>query len=232
MMMLFFAFTGWEVGAGAAEEFKNPKRDYPLAMLLSFALATALYAAIAILAQQVDLTGRYEAPFIVIVTPLLGPMGGVAVALVAVAIMYANLVGALWGVSRLVFGLAREGNLPSALAVTHDGRPRRAVFATLTALMAVVVADWLADFGLETMLKLSGQNFVILFGVAAGSLLILAKTRWDRWLAGAVAILVAGLLALQGLALVYPLALVAVVALRQLMRSRARASAPVARAGG
>lgn len=232
MMMLFFAFTGWEVGAGAAEEFKNPKRDYPLAMLLSFALATALYAAIAILAQQVDLTGRYEAPFIVIVTPLLGPMGGVAVALVAVAIMYANLVGALWGVSRLVFGLAREGNLPSALAVTHDGRPRRAVFATLTALMAVVVADWLADFGLETMLKLSGQNFVILFGVAAGSLLILAKTRWDRWLAGAVAILVAGLLALQGLALLYPLALVAVVALRHLMRSRARGSAPVARAGG
>ncbi len=179
-----------------------------------------------------DLTGRYEAPFIVIVTPLLGPMGGIAVALVAVAIMYANLVGALWGVSRLVFGLAREGNLPEALAVTHEGRPRRAVFATLTALMAVVVADWLADFGLETMLKLSGQNFVILFGVAAGSLLILAKTRWDRWLAGAVAILVAGLLALQGLALLYPLALVAIVALRQLLRSRARSSVPVARVGG
>ena len=48
-MMLFFAFTGWEVGAGIAEEFKNPQRDYPLAMILSFGLATALYLALSLI---------------------------------------------------------------------------------------------------------------------------------------------------------------------------------------
>lgn len=39
--MLFFAFTGWEIGAGIAEEFVNPRRDFPLSMGLSFILLFA-----------------------------------------------------------------------------------------------------------------------------------------------------------------------------------------------
>ena len=49
-MMIFFAFTGWEVAAGLSEEFRNPKRDFPRAMLLSFAVASALYLAMVFLA--------------------------------------------------------------------------------------------------------------------------------------------------------------------------------------
>lgn len=218
MMMLFFAFTGWEVGAGTAEEFENPRRDYPLAMFLSFGLATALYVAIAVLVQQVDLGGRYEAPFVAIVTPTLGTAGGVAVAIVAALIVYANLAGAVWGVSRMVFGLARDGSLPAGLAETANGRPRRAVIATLGVLLAVVVADWFADFGLQTMLRLSGQSFVILFGAAAACLFVLARNLPDRLLAAGVALVVAVLLSVQGLALIYPAALIGVALLRMAVR--------------
>ncbi len=35
-MMLFFAFTGWEVAAGISEEFKRPEIDFPRAMFCSF----------------------------------------------------------------------------------------------------------------------------------------------------------------------------------------------------
>jgi amino acid efflux transporter len=225
MMMLFFAFTGWEVGASAAEEFKNPERDYPLAMLISFILATILYLSIAILVQQVDLVGRYEAPFLVIITPLLGSLGEVMVALVAVAIVYANLVGAIWGVSRLVFGLARDGSLPHVLAKTTFGQPRLAVWVTLATLMSVVVADWVAGFGLKTMLGLAGQNFVILFGVAAASLFVLAKSRFDRFLAASVALLVLALMVLQGETLLYPIALVASLIIRYSIRALVRRKA-------
>ena len=214
MMMLFFAFTGWEVGAGAAEEFKNPQRDYPLAMILSFALATTLYITIAVLVQQVDLAGHYEAPFIVIITPLLGPFGGTLVAIVAVTIIYANLAGAIWGVSRMVFGLARDGSLPAALAETSNDRPLRAVFATLTVFMAVVAVDWVGDLGLKTMLSLSGQNFVVLFGIAAFSLFVLAKSGADRLLAGLVGLSVVIILSLQAKSLLYPGILVALVVAR------------------
>jgi len=217
-MMLFFAFTGWEVGAGIAEEFKNPRRDYPLAMILSFTAATALYGAIAYVAQRTDLTGFFEAPFVAVVRPLLGDFGATAVAITAALIVFANLAGAVWGVSRLVFGLSRDGALPAVLAKTSGGRPIAAVIATVSALTLVLSADWIGDFGMETMLGIAGQNFLILYGVAAGALLVLSKSPLHRGLALIVVALVLALLAIQGPKLAYPIALVAVASAASLYR--------------
>jgi amino acid efflux transporter len=207
MMMIFFAFTGWEVGAGIVEEFRNPKRDYPVAMLLSFAIAAGFYFAIAYLAQTRDLGGLHEAPFVAILQPVLGAGGVMAVAATAGLIVFANLAGAIWGVSRMVFGLARDGTLPASLARTTNGRPLAAVITTLAALTCVLVADWLGAFGLEQMLSLAGQNFVVLFGVAAAALAGMARALRERLLGLVVTLVVVAILVPQGLALAYPIAL-------------------------
>jgi amino acid efflux transporter len=206
-MMLFFAFTGWEVGASIAEEYKNPERDYPVAMVASFCLATALYFAIAYVSQNTDLKGAYEAPFVAIVYPLLGDGGAIAVALTAALIVFANLSGAIWGVSRMVFGLARDGQLPEQLAVTQEGRPVRAVMATMAALVTVLAIDATGVFGIETMLRLAGQNFLILYGISAAALFVLAQRNLEKFLGLAVIGLVLALVALQGPLFFYPLAL-------------------------
>jgi amino acid efflux transporter len=62
-MMVFFAFTGWEVGANLSGEFKNPNRNVPLAIFLSFAIAVGLYGVLAAVVQSANLSGLYEAPF-------------------------------------------------------------------------------------------------------------------------------------------------------------------------
>jgi amino acid efflux transporter len=214
-MMLFFAFTGWEVGAGIAEEFRNPRREYPIAMALSFAVATALYLAIAWLAHRVDLSGSYEAPFVAIVRPILGSAGALAVALVAALIVFANLAGAVWGVSRLVFALARDGLLPAALAQTRKGQPIVAVATTLACLLLVLAGDHLAGFGIEQMLGLAGQNFLILYGVAAGALIALAHSKFERWLGALVIAITLGLLALQGQMILYPAVLIGIAGVMQ-----------------
>ncbi|MCX8501515.1 MAG: APC family permease, partial [Alphaproteobacteria bacterium] len=102
-MMIFFAFTGWEIGAHAAEEFENPRRDFPWAMFLSFIVATVFYLAIALLIQMSDIKSGFAAPFIEVTRPLLGESGQFAVATVAALVIYANLFGVVWGVSRLVY---------------------------------------------------------------------------------------------------------------------------------
>lgn len=211
-MMLFFAFTGWEVGAGIAEEFRNPARDYPIAMVSSFALATTLYLAIAYVAQRAELSGAYEAPFVAIVKPFLGDAGAAAVAATAALLVFANLSGAIWGVSRLIFSLGRDGGLPHALAGTHQGRPVAAVVCTVSALVAVLIADGVTGLGLETMIALAGQNFLILYAVAAAALTVLARSWMERALGAAVILFVAILLVLQGRMIVYPLGLVALAA--------------------
>lgn len=224
--MLFFAFTGWEVGAGTAEEFKEPKRDFPVAMVLSFVVATALYFIVAFVTMTADLNGRYEAPFVEVVRPVLGDHGSVAVGLVAALIVFANLSGAVWGVSRMIFGLGRSGELPSMLArTTANGQPVHAVAATVLTLATVLLLASLGAFDMGEMIALAGQNFLILYGLSAAVLYALAQTNFDRALAAVVVAIVGGLLAMQGLALAYPLLLVIGGTAFELLRIRRRRAA-------
>jgi amino acid transporter len=71
-----------------------------------FPLSLAWMLAIAFVAQQTNLDGAYESPFVAIVEPILGSWVSAAVSATAVLLVFANLAGAIWGVSRLVFSLA------------------------------------------------------------------------------------------------------------------------------
>ena len=62
-MMVFFAFTGWEVAANLSDDFHNPKRDFPRAMAFSFIIAVVLYLALALIASSIELGDRAETPF-------------------------------------------------------------------------------------------------------------------------------------------------------------------------
>jgi amino acid efflux transporter len=208
-MMIFFAFTGWEVGAGISEEFANPRRDLPIAMFLSFAIAVCLYAAAAYLSQRVDLAGNFTSPFVALVEPTLGRSGNVFVSLMAVIIVFANLSGAIWGVSRLVFALSREGILPGTFRTAKDGSPVQAVACTAAALLCVVMLDAGGVLGISRMLGMAGQNFLILYGIAAATLLLTAQAWSERLLAGVSVVIVLGLLAKTGQSLAYPAAIAA-----------------------
>ncbi|SDR21125.1 amino acid/polyamine/organocation transporter, APC superfamily [Rhizobiales bacterium GAS113] len=208
-MMIFFAFTGWEVGAGISEEFRNPRRDLPIAMFLSFAIAVSLYAAAAFLSQRVELAGNFTSPFVAMVEPTLGRLGSVLVSVTAVIIVFANLSGAIWGVSRLVFALSREGMLPSTFQTARDGSPVQAVAFTAAALLCVVTLDAAGILGIGRMLSMAGQNFLILYGIAAATLLLTAQGWSERLLAGVSVVIVLGLLVKSGQSLAYPAAIAA-----------------------
>jgi amino acid efflux transporter len=47
--ILFFAFVGWELLSFTSEEFKNPKRVFPLMIALSFVIVVALYLLITVI---------------------------------------------------------------------------------------------------------------------------------------------------------------------------------------
>ncbi|MBP7564785.1 MAG: APC family permease [Burkholderiaceae bacterium] len=207
-MMIFFAFTGWEVGSHAAEEFRRPERDFPLAMLLSFAIAVLLYGCIAWLVQRAAPAQGLTAPFVELTRPVLGENGRHVVGAVALLVILANLFGALWGVSRLVFSLARDGILPATFAVTRQGTPLRAIVVTVGALLAVLVADAVGAVSIGQMLGLAGQNFLLLYGMAAAALLRLDH-RWAPRLLALLTLAVVGIvLSVAGVHLAYPAVLV------------------------
>jgi amino acid efflux transporter len=208
-MMVFFAFTGWEVAAHLSEEFRNPKRDIPLAMAFSFLLALAFYIALALIVSLSGLTGSYEAPFVVILSKSYGGWAGHSMALVAVVMIFANLSAAIWAVSRMVFSSAREGLLPAALKETRNGTPIRAVFTVLCVLIAAIVFAAAGILPLSRLLEFAGQNFLILYGFAAVALFSASTNIGIRMVAALATLIVLGLLAMrEPWAMVYPLGLI------------------------
>ena len=204
-MMIFFAFTGWEVASGLSEEFRNPKRDFPRAMLLSFAIASLLYMAMAFLAQTAPDITSHEAVFVDILGATLGAAGGIVVAVIATLVITANLMGAIWAVSRMVFALSREGHLFVSLNLNAAGAPVSSVVLTSLVILLVLASDSMDLLNIEGMLAIAGQNFFILYGLAGFTLFRHARHRRDRIVAALAILIVVGLLLAEGLSsLLYP----------------------------
>jgi amino acid efflux transporter len=205
-MMVFFAFTGWEVAAGIAEEFKDPQRDFPRAMAASFGLTVMLYLAMAVLVERIDPTSGFETSLAQIASAVFGHYGTAATAILASVVIFANLSGAIWAVSRLVFSLSREGFLPHSLQRTRGGTPWIAVSSTTGALFVGIALNVLGILSLDRMLALAGQNFAVLYAVAALVLLVQGQTMWHRFLGASVVLAAAVLVGTQEQFALYPLA--------------------------
>lgn len=166
--MIFFAFTGWEMLSFMGEEFHNPQRDFPIAMIVSFVLVLLLYLGIAFAIQGTlspHNTQTARAPIAAILAKALGGWSGDVVSLIGVLIIMANLNGATWAASRLLFSSAREGFLPKFLAhIDPKVRiPRRAILSAISMFILVVVIHGIGILPLHAMFSLSGQNFFLLY---------------------------------------------------------------------
>jgi amino acid efflux transporter len=223
---VFFAFTGWEMLSFTAEEYRNPRRDFPLAVAGSFVAVLAMYVLIAVGVQRAldrDDPDLDRSPVAAMFEAAFGGAAGRAVAAAGAVIIAANVIGAVWAASRLYFASARAGLLPAGLArVDRVSRaPRRAVLACVSVMVAVWLAHTLGWVTLDLLLRLAGQNFLILYGLSVAAFLILARRPVLR-LVGVLA--AAGVLATAatfGPELLYTGALLAVGAVLT-ARSRAR----------
>lgn len=235
--LVFFAFTGWEMLSFTAEEYRRPRRDFPLAVAISFAAVIGLYLAIA-LAVQLTVSPTdprlATAPIAAMLGSSLGSAGSAAVAVVSVVIIAANLIGACWAASRLVYASAREGLLPERLARVgaRSRTPRAAVLAVVGAFGAVAGLHFVGLAPLAALLHVAGQNFFILYGLTTVAYLRLVRAPWARGLGVASLVLVVAVMGTFGWWLLYPAALCATGLALVAVRTGFRTSAPASLQGG
>ncbi|WP_448624075.1 APC family permease [Geodermatophilus sp. URMC 64] len=140
--LLFFAFAGYARIATMGEEVRDPARTIPRAVPLALGLAVAVYAVVAVTALAVigpeGLAGARA--------PLAAAVGdsGWAVPVVrigAAAAALGALLALVAGVGRTALAMAREGDLPRALAAVHPRFrvPHRAELALAVAVCALVL---------------------------------------------------------------------------------------------
>jgi len=214
MALAFFSYTGWELFAALSEEMRNPRRDFPLAVVISFVAVSLLYLGTALTVQStvaLDDPRLIRAPFLPVVEALVGgAAAGAALGALVALIIIANLVGAVWAASRLVFDMGRNGFLPAALdagRLDAGGTPARALAAVLTGFLAVIGLHLAGGVPLDALLTLAGQNFFLLYLACVAVFVKIVPDRRER--AFALLALV-GLLAFArafGWSLLYPLTL-------------------------
>ncbi len=183
--ILFFAFAGYARIATLGEEVRDPKRTIPRAIPIALGIALAVYTAVAVsslLAIGAPGLAQATAPLEAVVSAgswhSLAPAvrAGAAVASAGV------LLSLLAGVSRTVFAMASNHDLPSRLAAVHP-RHRVPHVAELTIGAIVLCVTAFAD--IRSAIGFSSFAVLSYYAIANASALTLApgERRWPRPLA-------------------------------------------------
>ncbi|MEU9251710.1 amino acid permease [Streptomyces sp. NPDC048270] len=117
---LFFSYIGFDAASTAGEEAKNPKKDLPRAIMLSLGIVTVLYCLVAFVAVGAmpwqDFEGT-EAALAQIMTDVTGhSFWGVVLAAGAVVAIASVVFAVLYGQTRILFAMSRDGLVPKAFA--------------------------------------------------------------------------------------------------------------------
>jgi len=185
--LLFFAFAGYARIATLGEEVTDPARVIPRAIPIALGITLVVYAAVAVAALMAvgpGVLAEADAPLAAAVRA--GDLGEAAI-VVRVGAAVASLgvlLSLLAGVSRTVFSMASNGDMPGTLAHVHKVHrvPDRAEVVVAAAVIAVVA---LAD--IRAAIGFSSFGVLLYYAIANASALTLSaeELRWPRWLAAA-----------------------------------------------
>ncbi|MFH0714378.1 MAG: amino acid permease [Candidatus Diapherotrites archaeon] len=121
LVLIFWAFVGFEIATLPAGEVKNPRITIPKAIVLGMTIVTVFYlltnlAIVGVAGMQVAESG---APLALAGTILLGGLGAVLISIGAIFSVSGSDESNTIGTTRLAFALAADGYMPKALAKLH-----------------------------------------------------------------------------------------------------------------
>jgi APA family basic amino acid/polyamine antiporter len=175
---MFFAYIGFDAVSTAAQESRNPQRDLPFGILVSLAICTVLYIAVAIvligivpyaqlnvadpIAVGVEATGLTWFSPVVKVSALFG--------------LFSTMLVQLLGQTRIFFAMSRDGLLPRLFGRVH---PKFRTPHLSTMLTGAVVAVAAGLMPLTTLSQLVSMGTLLAFTLACLGILILRRTAPD-----------------------------------------------------
>ncbi|XP_061188388.1 large neutral amino acids transporter small subunit 2-like [Saccostrea echinata] len=116
-----FVYGGWQIVCGLMEEVKDPSRDIPRAVYISFTIVIVQYVLVNISYFLVLTPTQFLSSNAVALTftqvhfPYLSPVVSILVGMSAVGVLNASIMGH----SRVIFAGARNGHMPSIFGMLH-----------------------------------------------------------------------------------------------------------------
>lgn len=153
VLLVFYAYVGFESGLVPAGEARDPRRDIPRALFWGIGVVAVLYCALQTVSVTAlpGLAGTHR-PLVEVSATLFGPAGATLMMIGMVASVGGNLSGTLITAPRITYALALDGSLPDwfARVPARFGTP---AFSIVT-------------FGIMSFVLAAGGSFVWLAGLS------------------------------------------------------------------
>jgi basic amino acid/polyamine antiporter, APA family len=172
-LVLIFAYGGFEAALVPMSEARDPHRDVPFAMAVSFLSVTLIYILVQIVVVRVlPDPGQTDRPLAVAAQVFLGPAGAAFIAVSALLALFGYLSAQMVHVPRMTFALAEQGDLPPVFAAVHNRfrTPHVSILAFATLLWVIAT---MGNFRWNVVL--SSASRLITYGLVCGALLVLRR---------------------------------------------------------
>jgi amino acid transporter len=175
LVLIFWAYAGFELGVLPASEVVDPKKNIPRAMITGMAIVIFFYvvtnAAVFGVVSSAALA-KSPIPLVLVSTALLGSAGAVITGVGALASVSGTDETEVLGTARLIYAMSSDGLLPKGLSKVH------ARFKTpyVGVIVEGVIAMSLMPFsGISTLISFAVFNLGVCYLLVCLALSVLKK---------------------------------------------------------
>jgi APA family basic amino acid/polyamine antiporter len=177
--VVFFAYIGFDAISTSGEETRRPGRDLPIAIIGSLAFCTVLYILVSLTASAAlpykELNGQ-EAPLAEVLRSLGFDWGATVISFGALVAITSVVLTILYGQTRIMFAMCRDGLLPRGFAKVS---PKRLTPVRITATFGLLIALVAAFVPLAEIVKLVNIGTLFAFVIVNIAVIVLRRTRPD-----------------------------------------------------
>jgi len=189
---VFFSYIGFDAASTAGEEAKNPRRDLPIAIILSLVIVTVIYvlvtlAALGARSGQVETVdgvqtyvwgdGNGDAILASIVADVTGTAWAPAlISLGAVISIFSVVLTVMYGQTRILFAMGRDGLLPRIFTRVN---PRTQTPSANTIIVTVVISLMAGFVPLGQLAEATSIGTLFAFLLVNVGVMVLRRSRPD-----------------------------------------------------
>ena len=173
VLLLIYAFTGFEMASIPAGEIKNPQKHLPHALLVAIAVVATLYILIQVVCVgTLPELAQSQKPLADAGFRFLGAAGGAIISAGAIISITGNLNILLLSGSRIPFAFAEQRQLPSIIAKVHQRffTPHVAIIITAAVMMVMTLKS-----SFVAALTISAIARLVTYGATCLSLPVLRR---------------------------------------------------------
>jgi APA family basic amino acid/polyamine antiporter len=178
-VLVFFAFIGFEDMANVAEEVKRPQRTIPRGIMLSVLITTIIYILVSLASIRIvgwEQLAESSAPLAFVAEQRLGNQGHFVLSIIALFATASTILITLVAGARIFYGMARDGSLPSKLALIHH-KTKTPWLAVILIFVTAIGFSFIGDIVIVANIVVFAV--VVTFAMINLSVILLRYTRPD-----------------------------------------------------